>query len=105
MKRFESIPESQKGPNDTRADDGWIDEDDLPVRADLKIMQANDPDCDFTEEDIMDRNEFVRCYLLKDFEALLMLPNQSPKADFFITDFEESAFNTEDFYRLYAAFS
>jgi hypothetical protein len=103
MEKFESIPEAKSGSNDARTDDGWIDEDDLPVRADLRAIQASDPDGGYTDEDIRDRNEFVRCYLLKDFEVLLMLPSPSPKADFFVTDFEESAFNTEDFYRLHAA--
>jgi len=53
------------------------------------------------EDDIMDRNEFIRCYLWKDFEAFLLIPVEVSKNDFFIESFEESAFNTADFYRLH----
>ncbi|MEE4264862.1 MAG: hypothetical protein V2I56_19415 [Desulfobacteraceae bacterium] len=102
MKQFKSIPTSRKETDNMRTDCAWIDEDDLPVRADLKVLQVNDPDTGLSQEDKRDRNEFVRCYLLKEFEVLLMLPKSTPRADFFIKGFEESAFNTEDYYRLYA---
>ena len=76
-----------------------ITEEDLPVRATLKPIRRNDPDYGLTEDEIQDRNEFIRCYLQKDLELLLMIPKQDAENDFFIHDFEESAFNTHDFQR------
>jgi hypothetical protein len=81
--------------------DRWIEEDDLPVRASLKVIHRNDPDYEMTEDEIEDRKEFIRCYILKDFATLLMIPVQKFGSDFFVEDWEESAFNTEDFYRVY----
>jgi len=82
--------------------DSWIAEQELPVRANLKVIRRNKPNYGLTEDEIQDRNEFIRCYLLKDFEFLMMLPKQAPENDFFIpecevTDDEYSAFNTHDF--------
>ena len=82
--------------------DRWIPEEELPVRAGLKVIRKNDPDYGLTEEEIQDRMEFIRCYLSKDFEILLMIPTQSNTDDFFIPDCdvfsdEYSAFNTHDF--------
>ena len=68
---------------------GWIDDEEFPVNPVLKVIRE------------MDRNEFIRCYLWKDFEALLLIPVETPKNDFFIESFDESAFNTVDFYRLH----
>ena len=77
-----------------------IDQNELPVRANLKVIHLNDPDFGMTEDEINDRNEFVRCYILKDFEAILSIPIKYEK-EFFIDNWQHSAFNTEDFYRLY----
>jgi hypothetical protein len=79
----------------------WIDENELPVRADLQVVKINDPDYAMTQDEIEDRNEFIRCYILSGFEALLTIPLQKFEGDFFIENWEESAFNTEDYYRLY----
>jgi hypothetical protein len=103
MKNVKPIPNSFRATDNIRADGNCIDEDELPVRADLKLRHAHDPDREYSQEDINDRDEFVRCYLLGDFEPLLLLPLPVKKTDFFIKDFEESAFNTMDFYRQYGS--
>ena len=82
--------------------DRWIPQEELPVRPGLKVIRKNDPDYGLTEGEIQNRNEFIRCYLFKDFEILVMIPKQSEKDDFFIPDCdvfsdEYSAFNTYDF--------
>ena len=78
----------------------WIDENELPVRADLKAVKINDADYTMTQDEIEDRNEFIRCYILSGFEALLTIPLQKFEGDFFIENWQESAFNTEDYYRM-----
>jgi hypothetical protein len=79
----------------------WIDSEELPVRADLKVVRINDPDYGLTQDEINDRDEFIRCYILQDFEAILRLPAQRLEHDFFIENWRESAFNTIDYYRDY----
>ena len=79
----------------------WIDIEELPVRANLKVVRTNDPNWGMTKDEIDDRNEFIRCYILQDFEAILRLPVQKLERDFFIENWEESAFNTIDYYRDY----
>jgi len=84
--------------------DSWIIEEDLPARPSLKVVRINSPDYGMTDDEIQDRNEFIRCYLISDFELLMMIPKQSPENDFFIPDVdvsceEYSAFNTVDFQR------
>ena len=56
--------------------DGWIAEEELPVRANLTVIRTNDPNYGFTEDEVQDRNEFIRCYLLRDFELLNMIWEQ-----------------------------
>jgi len=79
----------------------WIDENELPVRADLQVVKINDPDYTMTQDEIEDRNEYIRCYILSGFEALLTIPVKKLESDFFVEDWQESAFNTEDYYRMY----
>ena len=84
--------------------DIWIPEEELPPRAGLKVIRRNDPDYDLTEDEIRDRNEFIRCYLLSHFKLLTMIPRQDTEHDFFIVDCdvndpEYSAFNTVDYQR------
>ena len=81
--------------------DVQIDEQELPVRANLIIMHRNDPDYAITKDEIQDREEFIRCHIIKSFATLLMIPAQKYEKEFFIENWEDSAFNTEDFYRLY----
>ena len=78
----------------------WLDENELPVRADLRVVKINDPDYRMTQYEIEDRNEFIRCYILSGLEALLTIPLQKFEGDFFIENWQESAFNTEDYYRM-----
>lgn len=84
--------------------DSWTREQDLPPSAALKIIRLNDPNHGLTEDEIQDRNEFIRCYILSNFELLMMIPKQAVENDFFIPDVdvfheEYSAFNTVDFQR------
>jgi hypothetical protein len=79
----------------------WIDKQELPVRADLKVIRINEADYTMTQDEIEDRNEFIRCHILNGFEALLTIPVQKFENDFFVENWAESAFNTEDYYRLY----
>jgi hypothetical protein len=83
--------------------DRWIPKEELPVRAGLKVIRKNNPNYGLTEDEIQDRNEFIRCYLMKEFELLLMIPKQELEDDYFfylLNDEDEySAFNTVDFQR------
>jgi len=84
--------------------DSWITEQDLPASAALKVIQANDPNYGLTEDEVQDRNEFIRCYIISHFELLMMIPKMEAENDFFIPDVdvfheEYSAFNTVDFQR------
>ena len=84
--------------------DSWIAEEDLPVHTRLKVIKKNNPDCGLTEDEIRNRNEFIRCYLRQDFKMLTMIPEQDEESGFFIGDYgvddeEYNAFNTMDFHR------
>jgi len=81
--------------------DRWIDEEDLPVRARLKVVRKSDPNHGLAEDEINDRNEFIRCNMLKDLGPLLLIPEEYTEEDFIVQDYYESAFNTYDFYRLH----
>ena len=90
--------------------DSWISEEDLPVRANLKVLRKNKHDYRLTEDEIQDRKEFIRCHLLSDFELLTMIPKQDTEDDFFIFDCdvtspEYSAFNTHDYQRTQRLFN
>ena len=90
--------------------DTWIPEEELPVRAGLKVIRIDDPNYGLTEYEIQDRNEFIRCYLMKGFKLLTLIPKQLSESDFFIVDCnvldeEYSAFNTHDFQGLLRPFS
>ena len=84
--------------------DSWILKDDIPVMANLKVIRRNDPNYGLTEDEIQDRNEFIRCYLLQEFELLTMIPEQDKEnklffGDYGVDDSAYSAFNTMDFNR------
>ena len=79
-------------------------EEELPVAANIKVIRRSDPNYGLSEDEIQDRMEFIRCYILQDFELLMMIPKQTTEVDFFIVDctaddVEYSAFNTHDFQR------
>jgi hypothetical protein len=80
--------------------DRWIEEETHQRRLALKVIRKNDPWQGMSEEEAEDRKEFIRCYINKDFELLLMIPIQPRENDFWFSnyeDFMESAFNTHDF--------
>jgi hypothetical protein len=79
-----------------------IPEEELPPRAGLVVIRENDPNFGLSDTEIQDRIEFIRCYLLKDLEAILLVPRQDYADDFFVQDYlvvdgGYSAFNTADF--------
>jgi hypothetical protein len=79
-----------------------IPEEELPARVGLRVERKSDPDYGLSDDEIADRNEFIRCYLVRELELLMMLPGNEEDTDFFIpdcdvTDEAYSAFNTVDF--------
>ena len=88
--------------------DSWISEEEIPVSPALKVIRANDPWHGMSEEEVEDAQEFIRCYLLRDFEIILLVPVQAQENDFWAPtrqDFLESAFNTWDFQRTQRPFN
>ena len=88
----------------------WIPEEELPVQPGLKVIRTRDPDYGLSEDEIQDRKEFIRCYLLRDYELLMMIPKQESDSDFFMADCsvaeeEYSAFNTHDFQKTQRPFN
>lgn len=80
-----------------------IDNECLPTRSDLRVIRESDPNHGLSDDEISDRDEFIRCYIMSEFESLLSVPK--PESDFFVENFEESAFNTNDFDRMVAPFN
>ena len=82
--------------------DNWMEEGTHQGVSVLKVVRKNDPWYGMSEEEIEDRREFIRCYLLKDMEVLLMVP-VPPGGNYFWfsshQEFIESAFNTWNFQR------
>ena len=81
-----------------------IPEEELPVRAGIKVIRQNSSDYGLSDDEIADRNEFIRCHLAREFELLMMIPFPAQEKDFFISDYHASddgysAFNTVDFQR------
>ena len=80
-----------------------IPEEELPVRAGIRVERQNDPDYGLSDDEVADRNEFIRCHLAREFEFLMILPSAASE-DLFIPDLHVgddrySAFNTVDFQR------
>ena len=87
-----------------------IPEEELPARAGLSVIRKNHPNYGLSADEIADRDEFIRCHLLREFELLLMIPKQVSEDDFFIHNYlasedEYSAFNTVDFERYIEPFN
>jgi hypothetical protein len=61
-----------------------IPAEELPARAGIRVERLSDPDYGLSEDEIADRNEFIRCYLVREFELLMMLPGNEEGTDFFI---------------------
>ena len=81
----------------------WLNEEAQPRARRIMAVRKNNPWYGMSDEEIEDRREFIRCYLLKDFELVLMLPVQPRETDFWFAshdEFRESAFNTWDFERM-----
>lgn len=79
-----------------------IPEEELPVRANMRVIRRTDPNYGMSDDDVADRNEFIRCYLMREFESLLMIESAEHDDSFFIPDYNVSddgysAFNTIDF--------
>lgn len=79
--------------------ENFIPEEELPVRAAIRVIRQSDPDCGLSDDEIADRNEFIRCHLAREFELLMMFPAETAEYDFFDFQASDSAFNTVDFQR------
>ena len=80
----------------------FISDEHLPPNPGLKVIRKNDPDFGLTEDEIQDRYEFIRCYLLAEFRTLMIIPQPNYQEDFFMPDVDVtrqaySAFNSHDF--------
>ena len=87
--------------------DKWIEEESHQGRLALKIIRKNSPWYGMSDEEIEDRREFIRCYLLKDLELLLLIPAKPREDGFWFAshqEFMESPFNTWDFEKKHGAF-
>jgi len=81
--------------------DSWIA--DAPVRAGLRVVRLSDPDYGLSDDEVQDRNEFIRCYVFSEFELLMQIPSAEPGNEFYVGDFtafdsDYSAFNTHDYH-------
>ena len=88
--------------------DTWIREEEIPVSPAFKVIRKSDPWYGMSEEEAEDHKEFIRCYMLKDFETILLIPIQAQECDFWSPthqDFLESAFNTHDFQKTLRPFN
>jgi len=79
-----------------------VPEEELPVRANLRVIRRNNPNYGLSTDEVADRNEFIRCYLIREFEALMMIDANEHDDSFYVPDYTVSddgysAFNTVDF--------
>jgi hypothetical protein len=84
--------------------ENYIPEEELPVKAGIQVVRESHPDYGLPEDEIADRNEFIRCYLARELDFLMMIPFTEQEGNFFIPDFHVaddgySAFNTHDYQR------
>lgn len=82
----------------------WILEEDLPMRAGLKVLKGFDPYEGMDENEIEAYWDFINWYLSQEHLALTSIPKQ--ESDFWTVELDElgdnvSAFNTHDFERLH----
>ncbi len=87
--------------------DRWMEEETHPKVRRISIVRKSSPWYGMSEEEIEDRREFIRCYLMKDFELVLLVPVKPRENDFWFSsyqEFMESAFNTYDFQRMQRPF-
>ena len=60
----------------------WMEEETHSRTGRVTPIRKNSPWYGMSDEEIEDRREFIRCYLLKDFEPILMIPAQPIENDF-----------------------
>ena len=78
--------------------DNWMDAENRPRV--VRIIRKNSPWYGMSEEEIEDRREYIRYYLYRELEPLLLIPLQPQQNDFWFASFQEfldSPFNTHDF--------
>lgn len=90
--------------------EGWIEAQQLPVKAGLKVVRQWDVHQGRSEEEVEAWAEFIGWHLRQDRILLLLVPGQEAGDGFFIGDYgvgdsEYSAFNTHDFDRLRGEFN
>ena len=81
----------------------WVEEETQPKVGRVSAIRKNSPWYGMSDEEIEDRREFIRCYLNKEFELLLLIPVEPRENGFWFEsdeEFKESAFNTWDFERM-----
>jgi hypothetical protein len=87
----------------------WVDEEELPVSAHLKVERTTaryfSPCENMEDEEAQAYSEFIRGYINKDLQLILSIPKPEPEYDFWPFEFDEdghnvSASNTIDFQRL-----
>jgi hypothetical protein len=87
--------------------DRWMEEESQQRTLALKVIRKNDPWQGMSDEEIEDRREFIRYYLNKEFELLLLIPIKPRESGFWFESEEElktSAFNTWDFQKMRGPF-
>jgi hypothetical protein len=86
----------------------WIKEEQISRPAFLRVIRINDPWGGISEDEIEDARKYIRWYLNRDFELLLLIPAHPKETDFWFSSYEEfveSAFNTRDFEALQRPFN
>ena len=81
-----------------------VPEEEVPVRVNMRVISRNHPNYGMSDDDVADRNEFIRCYLMREFELLMMIDADEQNDSFYVPDYTVaddgySAFNTVDFQR------
>lgn len=89
----------------TQENDSWIDEDDLPTRAGLKVLKGFSPYDGMDEDEIVAYKDFMHWAINREHATLLSIPLSSESIfwPFEIDEFgcNVSAFSTVDFERLH----
>lgn len=82
----------------------WVPDSQLPVWGGLKPVNKSLPDHGLHEDDIRDRNEFIRVYFQSEYAPILLIPNAEEKDLFSLDLMDEGAFGTHDFQKLLRPF-
>ena len=81
----------------------WMEEETHPKVRRVTVIRKSSPWYGMSDEEIEDRREFIRCYLLKDLAPILQIQVHTTENDFWFAshqDFIESPFNTWDFQKM-----